>query len=203
MVNALKENFSPHPAGKYGKLTQRSTQQFHQANEVKSGLEAERVRALGALRTLRSKNKLAAKKRWTTHFTSNADRDTWIEDYVERQTAGARMWIEDAEAAFQQEQEDTTKAENFGLTYREHEMTFHDMMVAIAESLSDLASSDDGEDKEDEDAETEQSQLSEDEEPSWVMGTITKPVQQLLERFRQKQMLLDEFTQPGWEDTAD
>jgi hypothetical protein len=82
-------------------------------------------------------------------------------------------------------------------------MTFQDMMVAIAESLSDLASSDDGEDKEDEDAETEQSQLSEDEEPSWVMGTITKPVQQLLERFRQKQMLLDEFTQPGWEDTAD
>jgi hypothetical protein len=63
MVNALKKNFSPHPAGKYGKLTHRSTQQFHQANEGKSGLEAERVRALGALRSLRSKNKLAAKKR--------------------------------------------------------------------------------------------------------------------------------------------
>jgi hypothetical protein len=38
MVNALKKNFSPLPAGKYGKSTKRSIQRHHhQANEGKSG----------------------------------------------------------------------------------------------------------------------------------------------------------------------
>jgi hypothetical protein len=77
------------------------------------------------------------------------------------------------------------------------------MLVTIGDSLSDLASSAVGEDGEDEDDEqTEQFKWSEDDEPSWVMGTITKTVQQRMERFRQKQMKLDEFTQPGWEDAA-
>jgi len=59
------------------------------------------------------------------------------------------------------------------------------MIVVIGESLSDLASSDDGEDGEDEDDEdTEQGQLSDNDEPSWVMGTVTKRVQQSIERFR-------------------
>jgi hypothetical protein len=35
------------------------------------------------------------------------------------------------------------------------------------------------------------------------MGTITKTVQQHLERFRQKQMKLDRLTPLGWEDVAD
>jgi len=78
------------------------------------------------------------------------------------------------------------------------------MLVAIGDSLSDLASSDNGVDGEDEDdEETEQGKLSEDDEPGWVMGTITKTVQKRMERFRQKQMKLDELTQLGWEDAAD
>jgi hypothetical protein len=78
------------------------------------------------------------------------------------------------------------------------------MLVAIRDSLSDIASSDNGEDGEDEDdEETEQGKLSEDDEPGWVMGTITKTVQQHMERFRQKQMKLDKLAQPGWEDAAD
>jgi len=78
------------------------------------------------------------------------------------------------------------------------------MLVAIGDSLSDLASSDDGEDGEDEDdEETEQGKLSDDDEPDWVMGTINKTVQQRMESFRQTQMKLDELTQPGWEDAAD
>jgi hypothetical protein len=60
MVDAPKQNFLPLPAGRYGKSTKRSTQRHHQANEGKSGLVAERIRALGALRSLRSKKKLAA-----------------------------------------------------------------------------------------------------------------------------------------------
>jgi hypothetical protein len=80
-------------------------------------------------------------------------------------------------------------AEIVGLTSREAEKTVEEMLVAIGDSLSDLASSDDGEDGEEEvDKETEQGNLSEDDEPGWVMGTITKTVQQRMERFRQKQM---------------
>jgi len=152
---------------------------------------------------LRSKNKLAAEKRRETHFLSSEEKEKWIEDYVERETAGARKRVEDAEAAVQQEQDDMVHTEIAGLTSREPEKTFEEMMAAIGDSLSDLASSDDGEDGEDEDEDTEQGKLSEDDEPGWVMGTITKTVQQRMESFRQKQMKLDELTQPGWEDAAD
>jgi len=95
-------------------------------------------------------------------------------------------------------------AEIAGLRYRDPEKTLEKMLVAIGDSLSDLGSSDDGEDGEDEDDEgTEQGKLSEDNEPGWVMGTITETVQQRMERFWQKQMKLDELTQPGSEDAAD
>jgi len=97
-----------------------------------------------------------------------------------------------------------THAEIARLTSREPDKTFEEMLVAIGDSLSDLASSDHGEDGEDEDdEETDQGKLSEDDEPGWVMGTITKTVQQHMQRFRKKLMNLDELTQPGWEDAAD
>jgi len=162
------------------------------------------VRAIGALCRLQSKKKLAAEKRHETHFLCNEDKEKWIVDYVEREAAGARKRVKDAEAVVQQAQGDTRIAENVGLTNREPEKTFLEMMVAIRDSLSDLACSDDGEDGEDEDdEETEHGQLSEDDETGWVIGTITKTSLQSLERFRQKQMKLDELTQPGWEDAAD
>jgi len=203
MVNAPKKNCSPLPAGRYGKSTKRSTQRCHHANVGKSGLDAERVRALGALRSLKSKKRLVAEKRQEMHFLSNEEKEKWIENYVERETAGARKRVEDAEAAVQQEQDDMTHAEIAGLTPREPEKTFEVMMAAIGDRLSDLASSDDGENGEDEDEETDLGKLSEDDEPGWVMGTISKTVQQRMESFRQKQMKLDELTQPGWEDAAD
>jgi len=184
MVNAPKKNFSPLPAGKYGKSTKRSTQRCHQANEGNSGLQAERIRALGALRSLRSKKMLAAQKRRETHFLSNEETEKWIEDYVERETAGARKRVEDVQAAVQQEQDDMVHTEIAALTSREPEKTFEEMMAAIGASLSDLASSDDGEDREDEDEETEQGRLSKDDEPGWVIGTITKTVQQRMESFQ-------------------
>jgi hypothetical protein len=123
---------------------------------------------------------------------------------VERETAGARKRVEDAEAAVQQEQDDMTQAEIAGLMSRLPETTFAEKLIAIGDCLSDLASSDDGEDGEEEDdQETEQGNLSEDDKPGWVMRTITKTVQQHRERFHEKQMKLDELTQPGWEDAAD
>jgi len=84
------------------------------------------------------------------------------------------------------------------LTSRERKQRFEEMLVGIGDSLSDLASSDDWEDWEDDDDEDpEQGKLSEEDEPGWVMGTITKMVQQRMERFRQKQMKLNDLTQPG------
>jgi len=97
-----------------------------------------------------------------------------------------------------------THAEITGLPSREPAKTCEEMLPAIGDSLSDLASSNDGEDGEDEDdEETEQGYLSKDDEPGWVMCTITKTVQQRMERFRQNQMNLDELTQPAWENVAD
>jgi hypothetical protein len=152
---------------------------------------------------LRSKKKLAVENQRETHFLSNEEKAKWIEDYVERETAGARKRVEDAEAAVQQEQDDMPHVKILGLTSREPETTFEEMLVTIGDSLSDLPSSAVGEDGEDEDDEqTEQFKWSEDDEPGGVMGTITKTVQQRMKRFRQKQMKLDEFTQPGWEDAA-
>jgi hypothetical protein len=75
--------------------------------------------------------------------------------------------------------------------------------LLIVASLSNIATSDDGEDGEDEnDEETTQGKWSEDDEPGWVMGTISTMVQHHMERFRLEQMKLDELTKPRWGDSA-
>jgi len=138
------------------------------------------------------------------HFLHNEENEKWIEDYDERETAGAKKRVKDADAAFRQEQEDADATESTGLTTSEPKEMFHEMMVPIGDSLSDIASSDDGEEWEDEDdKQREQGQLSEDDKPSWGMGTIAKMVQQRTEGSLQTQMKLDQLTQLGWEDAAD
>jgi hypothetical protein len=81
-------------------------------------VEAERVQALGALRSLRSKKKLVVVNRPETHFLSNKEKGKWIEDYVERETAGARKRVEDPGAAVQQKQDNMIHAEIAGLMSR-------------------------------------------------------------------------------------
>jgi hypothetical protein len=55
---------------------------------------------------------------------------------------------------------------------------FHELMVAMGDSLSNIASSEDWEVGEhDDDDETEQVELTEDDEAGWVTGTINKTVQ--------------------------
>ena len=86
------------------------------------------------------------------------------------------------------------------------EISFEEMLNAIGDSLSDLASSkdeEDGEDEDDDEEDTGHGKLSDDDEPGWVMGTISKTVQHLIESFRQKQLMLDELTQPGWGKAAE
>jgi hypothetical protein len=62
MVNTLKMNLVPSPAGTYGKSMKYSTPLHYQANNSKGGLKAERIQALGGLRSLQSKKKLVAEK---------------------------------------------------------------------------------------------------------------------------------------------
>jgi hypothetical protein len=71
------------------------------------------------------------------------------------------------------------------------------MLNAIRDSLSDLASSEDeeaGEDDHYDEADTGHGKLSNDDEPGWVMGTISKMVQYNMESVRPKQIGLDKLT---------
>jgi hypothetical protein len=74
-INAQRNNLLPLLAGKYGKSTKHPTCQRDQANKGKSSVEAERVRVLGALRSLQSKMKLAAEKRQATDFLCHKERE--------------------------------------------------------------------------------------------------------------------------------
>jgi hypothetical protein len=157
-------------------------------NEDKSGLVTERVRALGELRSLRSEQKLAADYQLQTHFLSNQEKEKWIEDFVERETAVARNRVQDAETASMQ---NIMTGETWGMTTWKPETRIEEMFNAIVDSWSDLACSDDeqdGEDEEDDEEDTELGKLSDDDEPGWVMGTISESVQHRMESFRQQQM---------------
>jgi len=125
---------------------------------------------------------------------------------VDRETAVARMRVQDVETAIVQEQEHMRHVEKARSTTTKPGTTFEEMLNAIRDCFSNLSSSDneeDGEDKDDDEEDTELGKLSEDDEPGWVMGTISKTVQHRMERFGQKQMRLDALTQPGWGDAAD
>jgi len=116
------------------------------ANEGKSSLDGKAVRAFPALHSVWSKKRLVPKKQREKHYMSDEEKQQWIQHYVERETAGAWKWVEDAEAPITQEQDDTETAENAGLRTREPKRIFQDMMVTIEDNLSNLASSNDGED---------------------------------------------------------
>ena len=105
-----------------------------------------------------------------------------------------------------QEQERMGSVENRRSTITKYEIPFVNMLHAIGESLSDVASSEDDEEdgeNEDDDEDTGHGKLSEDDQPGWVMGSISKKVHHHMESFRQKQMRLDELTQPGRGNAAD
>jgi hypothetical protein len=76
--------------------------------------------------------------------------------------------------------QDMTTAEHWGATTRKPETTFEELLDAIWDCLSDNASSDHEwhwQHKEDQEEDKELGKLSDDDEPGWVMSTITKTVQ--------------------------
>jgi hypothetical protein len=205
MVKAPRKKVSPLPAGNYGTSTMHSTHRRHQANEGQTGMEADRVRELGALRSLRSKKKLSVEKSQGTHFARNEEKEKSIEDYAERESGVARKQVQDAETAIMQEVKDMTTAASAATTTRKPETTFDDMLNPIGGRLSEHACSDheqDREDKEDDEEDTELGKMSDNGVPAWERGTIHKTVQHRMESSRQEQMRLDEVTQPEWGDAA-
>jgi len=118
MVNVPTTNLATHPVSQYCKSTKCSTWWRHQSNQRKSGLQSERFWARGALCILGSEEKLWVSHKREMHFLSNAEKDKWIEDDVERGTAVARRLVEDADTAIKQEQDDMGSLENAGLTTR-------------------------------------------------------------------------------------
>ena len=114
------------------------------------------------------------------HSLSNVEKEKWIKDYADRETAVARKRVEDAETAIEQEHQDIRNAEQAGLTTTKPKRPTEEMLNSTGDSLSNLASSDDGEDgenKPDNSEDPELGRLSEDEEPSSVMGKISTTVQ--------------------------
>jgi hypothetical protein len=93
--------------------------------------------------------RLPAENRQEKDFLNNEEKEKWIEDYVERETAGARNRVQDAETAILQELKDMTTAESAGGTTRKPETKFEEVLNAIGDSLSDLATPDDEQDGED------------------------------------------------------
>jgi hypothetical protein len=75
------------------------------------------------------------------------------------------------------------------------------MLNTVRDSLGHLACSeakeDAADDEEDDDDDTELRKLSGDDEPGWVMGTISKTVHHHIESFWQNQMRLGNIMQPG------
>jgi len=130
-------------------------------------MAAERVRAWGALCSLRSEKKLSAEEWRETHLLPNEENERSIKDYLERESAVARKRVQDAETVIMQEQEDMNTAENTGVTTIMQEKKFEEMLNSIGDSLSDLASSNneqDGEDEEDVEEDTELGKLSDDDD---------------------------------------
>jgi len=124
---------------------------------------------------------------------------------VDSEAAVARKRVQDAETAIMQAQGHMTSVEKAWSTTTQPETWFETMLNAIRDSLSDLAGSgneEDGDDEDDDEEDAELGKLSKDDEPGWVMSTISKTVPHRMESFRQMQMRLDELTQLGWGDAA-
>jgi len=122
----------------------------------------------------------------------------WIEDHLGREAAVAKEHVGDAETSSKEEQEDMRIPEKAGSTTRKPKKTVEEMLNAIRDNLSNLASSDNEEDGENTEAYekyTELSKLSDDDEPGWVTGIISKRVQHLMESIQQQQLKLDKLMQ--------
>jgi len=117
---------------------------------------------------------------------------------MECETTVPSKQVPDIETAMMQEQEQSGSVHTGRSTTTKPEIVFEEMLNAIRDSPSDLATSANGEDGEDEhndEEDTRYRKLSKDDEPGWVIGRVSNTVQHGMESFRPKLMRLDELTQ--------
>jgi hypothetical protein len=96
--------------------------------------------------------------------------------------------------------QDMTTAQNLGGTTGMAGRMFEALWPGSRDSMSDLASFDDGqagEDEVDDEEDIQRDKLRDDDDPSGVIGTISDKVQQCQDSFPQKERSLDQLTQPG------
>ena len=206
MVNTPKKNFSPLPAGKFGKSDNPATLKRHRTNAGKGGIESERIRALQALRTLRSKKKAKAAASKDTVSMTQQEREKWIEDYVERETAVARRRVEEADAAWELEKERlAAEALDGASTASKSKTTFAEMLKGIDDSIDDIATSDE-DDEDDEDEDEEEDDIEGEIKADGTMdisdgpaGVVEERAQKRIDTFREMCKQIDEVTRPGWE----
>jgi hypothetical protein len=83
--------------------------------------------------------------------------------------------------------QDMSTTANRGASTEQPETPFEEMLNAMGDSLSDLASCDDGqngESEEDDEENPDLGKVSDDDESGWVMDTITKTLQHRIESFQ-------------------
>jgi hypothetical protein len=118
---------------------------------------------------------------------------------VDQETTLARNQVGDIEAAFMQLQEYMTNAEKAGLTTRKYKKALQTMMNDIEDNQNNLWSVDDVDGRtadDDGEADTELVKLSLVDEPSWVRGTISNTVQQVIKISWKKTIMLHKLAQP-------
>lgn len=137
------------------------------------------VRAVGEMHSMMYRMKVAARGRCKGKLY-----ETKIKTHVSRiLCVGALLWqegVQDSQAVIKHAQEDVKIVEMAGLTTRQPEKTFEEMLNTIRDSLSNPLSSDDAVDGQGEDNynDTKLGKLSLADKTGWVIGTITKMVQQ-------------------------
>jgi hypothetical protein len=98
---------------------------------------------------------------------------------VHRKPTVERQEVDDAETTNNWRLENMRMAGKAGLKMRKPEKTFQDLCYPIGDSRSNRTSADDEEavkNKEDYEEDTIVGKLSQDDEPGWVIGTISKMV---------------------------
>jgi hypothetical protein len=147
------------------------------------------------------KKNLAAERRQETNILNNIENGKWIENYVVIATTVATLKVEETETTIKYRKTDMQRSQGRRLSSREPGEMFEMILDAIGYRLSDLPCSDHddhGEDNED----TEQGTLCNDDKRGWVLRTMLKMVHLRRERFRQKQMKLEDLPRPGSGDEA-
>jgi hypothetical protein len=191
-----KKNLKPLPAGKTGKSRNPSTLRRHRYNAERSAHEAERIRALNALRTLKSRKRKAATKMKEIQGMSEDQREKWIENYVERETQVARQRVEAADAAVNEDMENEYGAPP---AVRTKKRTFEELLALVGDDLDNVVPSDDDDDDDDEeepDEDEDEKEWADDDD--FVPGQMDKTTMAEIAAARARTSRIFELTKEGY-----